>query len=68
VNIRLEYFNTSSSKILFTIFKKFENMPKAADKIEVNWYFEEGDYDLLESGEDYESLLKIPFHVIEVPE
>ncbi len=68
VNIRLEYFNTSSSKILFTIFKKFENMPKAADKIEVNWYFEEGDYDLLESGEDYESLLKIPFNVIEVPE
>ena len=68
VNIRLDYFNTSSSKIIFTIFKKFENMPKAADKIEINWYYEEGDYDLLESGEDYEALLKIPFNVIEVPE
>jgi len=68
INIRLEYFNTSSSKILFTIFKKFENMPKAPDKVEINWFFEEGDYDLLESGEDYESLLKIPFNVIEVPE
>lgn len=68
VNIRLDYFNTSSSKIIFTIFKKFESMPKAADKIEINWYYEEGDYDLLESGEDYEALLKIPFNVIEVPE
>jgi len=68
VNIRLDYFNTSSSKILFTIFKKFESMPKSADKIEINWFYEEGDYDLLESGEDYEALLKIPFNVIEVPE
>ena len=68
VNIRLDYFNTSTSKILFTIFRKLESMPKAEQKVAINWYYEEGDYDLLESGEDYEALLKIPFNVIEVPE
>lgn len=68
VNVRLEYFNTSTSKILFTIFKKLESMPRSDQKVEINWFFEEGDYDLLESGEDYEALLKIPFNVIEVPE
>ena len=68
VNIRLDYFNTSTSKILFTIFRKLESMPKAEQKVAINWYYEEGVYDLLESGEDYEALLKIPFNVIEVPE
>lgn len=68
VNICLEYFNTSSSKVLYTIFKKFESMPKAPEIVEINWYFEEGDLDLLEAGEDFGSLLKIPFNLIEMPE
>lgn len=68
INIHLDYFNTTSSKILLTIFKKFTSMPKASEKIEINWYFEEGDYDLLEAGKDYGFLLKIPFNVIEIPE
>lgn len=66
VNIHLEYFNTSSSKCILDIFKKLEAIHKAKNDVEVNWYYEEDDEDMLEAGEDYESIIRIPFKMIEV--
>jgi hypothetical protein len=57
VNIRLEYFNTSSSKCILDVFKKLEAIHKAKNEVEVNWYYEEDDEDMLEAGEDYESVI-----------
>lgn len=65
VNIQLEYFNTSSSKCILDVFKKLENIHKGPNKVQVNWYYEEDDEDMLEAGEDYQSILKIPFEMIE---
>ncbi len=66
INIQLEYFNTSSSKCILDIFKKLESMYKNGSNIVVNWYYEKDDEDMLESGEDYQSIIKIPFNMIEV--
>lgn len=67
VNIRLEYFITSSSKCLLDVFKKVEFIFKETGRqVEVNWYYEEGDEDMLEAGEDYEIIISIPFNFIEV--
>lgn len=66
VNINLEYFNTSSSKCILDIFKKLEAIHKAKNEVVVNWYYEEDDEDMLEAGEDYESIIRIPFKMIEV--
>lgn len=67
VNIRLEYFNTSSSKCLLDVFKKVEFIFKETGcKVSVNWYYEEGDEDMLEAGEDYDIIISIPFNFIEV--
>ncbi len=68
VNIQLEYFNTSSSKCILDVFKKLENVNKSANKVEINWYYEEDDEDMLEAGEDYQSIIKIPFNMIEIEE
>jgi len=70
VNIKLEYFNTSSSKCILDVFKKLENVfKKSGEKgVVINWYYEEDDEDMLEAGEDYQSILKIPFKMIEVEE
>jgi hypothetical protein len=66
-NIQLEYFNTSSSKCILDIFKKLESINKQDDKeVVINWYYEEDDEDMLEAGEDYQSILKIPFKMIEI--
>ena len=62
LNIQLEYFNTSSSKCLLDIFRKVEQLQKASGKeVQVKWFYEEEDEDMKEAGEDYQSLVKIPF-------
>ena len=66
VNIQLEYFNTSSSKCILDVFKKLEVVHKANKEVVINWYYEEDDEDMLEAGEDYQSILKIPFKMIEI--
>ncbi|MBN2597609.1 DUF1987 domain-containing protein [Labilibaculum sp.] len=68
VNIRLEYFNTSSSKCLLDVFKKLEIIFKRGQKVGINWYYEADDEDMLEAGEDYQSIVKIPFTMIEEEE
>lgn len=66
VNIQLEYFNTSSSKCILDVFKKLESIKKARNEVVINWYYEEDDEDMLEAGEDYESIIRIPFKMIEI--
>lgn len=69
VNVQLEYFNTSSSKCILDVFKKLENLNNRPEaEVVINWYFEEDDEDMLEAGEDYQSILKIPFKMIEMSE
>ena len=68
VNLKLEYFNTSSSKCLLDVFKKLEVIFKRGQKVGINWYYESDDEDMLEAGEDYQSIIKIPFTMIEEDE
>ncbi len=68
VNVQLEYFNTSSSKCILDIFKKLEGLNNEKTEVVINWYYEEDDEDMLEAGEDYESILKISFNMIEIVE
>ncbi|MGQ1909762.1 DUF1987 domain-containing protein [Marinifilum sp. RC60d5] len=65
VIIRLEYFNTSSSKCILDVFKKLEIIFKRGNNVNIKWHYEEDDEDMLEAGEDYQSIVKIPFTMIE---
>ncbi len=66
VIIQLEYFNTSSSKCILDVFKKLEAVHKAKNPVEIHWYYEEDDEDMLEAGEDYESIIRVPFKMVEI--
>ena len=66
VNVQLEYFNTSSSKCILDVFKKLENLKKNQKDVVINWYYEEDDEDMLEAGEDYESIIEVPFKMIQI--
>ncbi len=68
VNVQLEYFNTSSSKCILDVFKKLEGIQKGKQEVIINWYYEEDDEDMLEAGEDYESIIRVPFKMIEIVE
>jgi len=66
VNVYLEYFNTSSSKVLLKIFKTLEEISMKGKSIEIVWFYEEDDLDMKECGQDYSAMLNIPFKMIEV--
>lgn len=66
VHVRLEYFNTSSSKCILDFFKKLEKV--GSTEVIVNWYFETDDEDMEEAGEDYDAIVGLPFKIIEVDE
>lgn len=63
--IKLEYFNTSSSKCLVEIFRKLEKIHDNGNKVSVEWYYDEEDEDMEESGEDFKEIIKIPFNMKE---
>jgi hypothetical protein len=64
VDIRLEYFNQSNFKTYFDLLKKIAIIKLMNKKYIVNWYYEEGDDDILEKGESISSALDIPFNFI----
>lgn len=68
VDVRLEYFNTSSSKCILDFFKKLEKVNGSNTSVHVNWYFETDDEDMEEAGEDYQAIIGLPFTIIEVDE
>jgi hypothetical protein len=56
IEINLEYFNTAVSKQLHDFLKAIDENP-LNKKINLRWLYEEGDDEILESGEIYEELV-----------
>jgi hypothetical protein len=67
VDVCLEYFNTSSTKVLFNIFKTIDRL-KINNNIDttINWFYEEWDDDMMEIGEDFSQDLKLSFNLKEM--
>jgi hypothetical protein len=65
-NFAFEYFNTSSSKCLFDVFKNLNKISDAGRDLTINWFYEEGDEDMMEAGEDYSDLLDLNFNFMEI--
>jgi len=68
MEVKLEYFNTSSSKCILDIFKKLEKLNGQGTEVSVNWCYEVEDEDMKEAGEDYQAIVRLPFKMIEVEE
>jgi hypothetical protein len=67
IKFKLEYFNTASSKQIFNLIRAFVDNQNVKD-IKVEWHYEEGDSDSLETGQHYSQLFKLPFEFIEYAE
>ena len=65
-NMKLEYFNTASSKQLIQILLILQDM-KDKSSVLVKWYYKEIDEDMLSLGEEYKQIMKIPFELTEIP-
>lgn len=68
VNIKLEYFNTSTSKVLYEMLKNI-NKKFTGNTVNIVWQYEEGDDDTYESGMLYsEELPNLAFSFKEYSE
>ncbi len=62
LKIYLEYFNTSSSKYILEVLKKLKEILKSPGaEVQVDWYYDEDDDEMLETGEDYEDVTGLNF-------
>jgi hypothetical protein len=64
VEMSLEYFNSASAKVLIHLLQKITYVSLKDRKYVVNWYYEDGDEDILERGEYFSSVLDVPFNFI----
>jgi len=65
VNFSFDYLDTSSSKCVFDILKTLDDIYSGGHNIVINWYYEEGDDDMLDLGIHLKSFIKAPFNFIE---
>ena len=66
VDINLEYFNSASAKIFIHILQKITYVTLKHKKFIFNWYYEDGDEDILERGEYFASVLDVKFNFIKL--
>lgn len=64
LEVRLKFFNTSTSKCLFSIFKRLEKIQKDGGAAGITWHYSLKDTDMYESGMDFSNMLSIPFKLI----
>jgi hypothetical protein len=48
------------------IFKNITTIKKAGSEVVINWYYEEDDDGMLESGENFQEITELPFNMIPV--
>lgn len=69
LNIQLEYYNSSSSACLLSVFKKLEKYNKGkGSPVTINWIYEENDEDILAAGKNFEGMVDLPFKMISISE
>ena len=64
LRIQLEHFNTISSKSLLDVFRTLQPIQKLEKKLEVEWYYESDDEELLDAGQTYQEITGLPFNMI----
>lgn len=64
LDLNLTYFNTVSAKFLLRIMNKFDDLYESGNEVKIRWYYEEGDYDMMEEGEEFSDIVNVDFELI----
>ena len=66
LNIQFKYFNTSSAKCILQLFEKIAKVEIVGSKLEINWYYNKNDEQMLADGENYSDIIGIAFKMLEL--
>jgi hypothetical protein len=61
---KLTYFNTASSKTIFSLLSTLEPLIEKGYKVQIDWCYMEVDEDTLDAGKEYASVVKVPFNFL----
>lgn len=64
LHVKMNYFNTASSKLLLDILMILEEMVEDGKNCLIKWFYAEDDEDMEEAGEEYLELIEVPFELI----
>ena len=67
-NVKMEYFNTASAKMLLDIFFKLEDIYEEGYDTKIIWHSLEEDEDMLEAGEEFNEIVELDFEFVEYEE
>ena len=65
-NFKLDYFNSSSAKFISDILVIVKTYSEQHVNMKIYWYFEDGDDDMKEVGEDFSDMISVPFNFVMV--
>lgn len=63
-HFKLEYYNSSSAKFIFQMFKRLKTVESQGVNVTMFWFYDILDEDLLECGEEYAKILDLNFKYI----
>ncbi|MFN8775473.1 MAG: DUF1987 domain-containing protein [Flavobacteriales bacterium] len=64
LELKLDYFNSSSGRFLFELLTILENRAGDKSKVQVNWHVDHDDELMIEKGQELKGLLEIPFRIV----
>lgn len=64
-NMKIKYFNTSSVKCLFDILEIFSKLSKSGKNVNINWFYEEEDEEMKDTGENFSHILNCEFKIMQ---
>lgn len=64
IDFYLEYLNTNNLKFYISLLYKIESIKLLNKNYIVNWYYDEGDTDIIEKGEYFSALMGVSFNFI----
>jgi hypothetical protein len=63
--MKIRYFNTSSVKCLFDLLEMFSNLSKSGNKVNINWYYDQEDEEMRDTGENFSNILNCEFQLMQ---
>lgn len=62
-NLEYLYFNTSSARCIYLILSELTKLKDLGKKVIVNWFAEENDEDMVETGQDFQDIVDLEFNI-----
>jgi len=67
LDFKMRYFNTASSKCFYEIIERLQEYhEEEGHEVAINWYYEDGDEDMLEVAEDYVEDSGFPINMVPI--